>query len=263
MLHSMYCGVDKPPHIVAFKGCALKCAARLSFYPMQRGPKRFMHTLKLSHSLQKEFDSPYEHYVEYLLDVTEGFDIKRLSRDQFDSSRIRALDKSPRWVLWIRDSIWQKFKKRQAALRGPCFGVTNSQLVRILLEMKRQLHIPVIPVYDFIHYTETKTNQLENAKETSRAEASRSTITSQCHDNGQFVLGDNLPPLYTNADTLTSCNPHSHQDHSSTRMIIRNLITPPISDKDEPKKQANTTPDQELYNGKSRPLPNWLAKLIY
>jgi hypothetical protein len=80
-------------------------------------------------------------------------------------------------------------------------------------------------------------------------------------------LGDNLPPLYANADTLTSCNPqqkaHSHQDPSSSRMIIRNLITPPISDKDEPIKQANTTSDQELYIGNSRPLPNWLAKLIH
>jgi hypothetical protein len=240
---------------------------RLIFYPMQRGPKRFLHTLKLSHSLQKEFDSPYEHYVEYLLDVTEGFDIKRLNRDQFDNSMIRMLDKSPRWVLWIRDSTWRKFKKRQAALREPFFGVTNSQFVRILLEMKRRLAIPVPANLHLPHYPENS-NEVDQGKspiETSRTEES-SIIISQYPDTSKLVLGDNLPPMYANADTLTSCNPQqktdSHQE-LSTRMIIRNLISPPISDKNEPTKQANTTSDQELYNGNSRPLPNWLAKLIH
>jgi hypothetical protein len=78
--------------------------------------------------------------------------------------------------------------------------------------------------------------------ETSRPEASSSIIISQYPDTGQFVLGDNLPPMYANADTLTSCNPQqkddSHQE-LGLGMIIRNLT--PISDKDEPTKQAKTT----------------------
>jgi hypothetical protein len=228
----------------------------------------FRHTLKLSHSLKKELCSPYELCLGNLLDITEGSDSRRLNRDQFDNSMIRMLDKSPRWVLWIRDSIWRKFKKRQAALRGPFFGVTNSQFVRILLEMKRRLAIPAPANLHLPLYPENS-NEVDQGKspiETSRTEES-SIIISQYPDTSKLVLGDNLPPLYANADTLTSCNPqqkaHSHQDHSSPRIIIRNLITPPISDKDEPTKQANTTSDQELYIGKSRPLPNWLAKLIH
>ena len=217
----------------------------------------FRHTLKLSHSLKKELCSPYELSLENLLDITEGSDSRRLNRDQFDSSMIRALDKSPRWVLWIRDSIWRKFKKRQAALGEHFYEVTNSRFVRILLEMKRRLAIPVPANLHLPHYPENS-NEVDQGKgpiETSRPEES-SIIISQYPDTSKLVLGDNLPPMYANADTPTSCNP------LSPRMIIRNL-TPPISEKDEPTKQANTTSDQELYIGNSRPLPNWLAKLIH
>jgi hypothetical protein len=233
---------------------------------MQQGPNKSKHQLKISQSLQKEFGSPYDRSLENLLDITEGFDIKKVSREKFDNSTIRALDRSPSWVLWIRDSIWQKFKSRQAELRVPFVVLKNSQIIRIMLEMKRQLRIPVIPIYDFTHYTETNTNQLENTKETSRAEARSHIIISQYPDTDQSVLGDNLPPIYANADTLTSCSPQRKADSHkelSTRMIIRNLITPPISDKNDPIKQANTTSDQELYIVNSRPLPNWLAKLIH
>ena len=113
---------------------------------MQQGPNKSKHQLKISQSLQKEFGSPYDRSLENLLDITEGFDIKRVSRDQFDNSTIRALDRSPSWVLWIRDSIWQKFKSRQAELQVHFVVLKNSQIIRILLEMKRQLHIPVIPI---------------------------------------------------------------------------------------------------------------------
>jgi hypothetical protein len=100
------------------------------------------HTLKLSHSLQKDFGSPYEQYLEYLLDITVGFDLERVSRDTFDTAEFRNHDKSPKWALWLRDSIWQKFKKCRAVLRQRGFTVTNSQLVRILLGMKKQMNIP-------------------------------------------------------------------------------------------------------------------------
>jgi hypothetical protein len=213
------------------------CGANRIFFLMSphRGQSEFRHTLKLSHSLQKELGSPYEHYLDYLLDITVGCDVKTMARDMFDTATIRNLDKSPRWVLWIRDSIWQKFKQRQAALREPCFGVTNSQFVRILLEMKRQLDIPVPAKFHLPHHPDisNETKQGESTKVTSRPILRNRIIMSPYVELNQPASRYHSQSMFKTSDLLKSHKPM----HSSDTY-------------------------QENITGKSTSLPNWLAMIV-
>ena len=67
--------------------------------------------------------------------------------------------KNLQWTLWIGTTVWNAFKSRKEVYHRAGLTLTNTQLIRLLLELKNDLNLPYSEQFEFKAYQHRQTEE--------------------------------------------------------------------------------------------------------